>query len=63
MASLISAYLIRGSEETSAPVEELSFRLSLKKYSRTVIEFKIDFDNPLSVSIGDKSDILVLKIE
>ena len=63
LASLISARLIRGSEETSAPMEELGFSLSMTKFSSTVVQFKIDFENPLSISIGEKSDILVLKME
>ena len=63
LASLISARVIRGSEETSAPMEELGFSLSMTEFSSTVVKFKIYFENPLSISIGEESDILVLKME
>ena len=43
-------------------MEELGFSLSMTKFSSTVVQFKIDFENPLSISIGEKSDILVLKM-
>ena len=61
LSSLISTEIERGSEETSAPIEELGFRVEMMSLSDTDIEFKLEFENPLSVSIGEMPDKLKLK--
>lgn len=58
---MIRTEVIRGDEETSASPDKLGFRVQLSDYSMDSIELKFEFENPLSLSIGDVPD--VMKVE
>lgn len=64
LASLISAQIVRGDEETSALQTKLGFQMELVDYStEKMIQLKLKFENPLSISIGDQPDIFIIKFE
>lgn len=45
-------------EENEESLEDVKFTVSLVAYSSDSIELKLEFDDPLAVSIGDEPDIL-----
>ena len=51
--------IIRGSEDSSAPIEMLGFKVTLASFNSNKLDLKFEFDFPLSVSIGDKFDTLM----
>ena len=55
---IINIEIIRGSDDTSAPQSELGFEAELVSFNDNGLDIKIRFENPLSLSIGEKLDIL-----
>lgn len=60
LESLIQMEVIRGDEETSAPEEKLGFITELSDYLDQSIELKLRFEFPLSLSIGESPDTLLV---
>jgi len=54
--------LIRGDEESSAPMEDLSFKIEVKEFEEKYLLLRVIFENPLMVSVGAVSDILRVTI-
>ena len=61
LSSLVQVEVGRGSA-LSAPYSMLGFNLAVSGNTQNTIDLKINFENPLSVSTGDKPDKLFLKI-
>ena len=57
LSAFVQVEVERGSE-FSAPYSQLGFKMSLTDYDVNSVSFKIDFENPLSVSQGRQSDIV-----
>ena len=55
---IIDIEIIRGSDDTSAPQSDLGFEAELLSFNDNGLDIKIRFDKPLSLSIGEKLDIL-----
>ena len=54
----MTATVVRGDDETSAPLSDLSFKVYLTDYMEDTVSLKFVFDKPLSVSTGSYPDIL-----
>ena len=63
LSQYLIAIIIRGDDETSAPLSDLSFRVYLVDYLEDRALLKFVFDNPLSVSIGLYPDILRIEFK
>ena len=61
LLSILQIEIERGSESDSAYQSKLSFTAILTEYDAKSMGIKINFDNPLSVSIGDQPDVLWIK--
>ena len=61
LQSVIRSEIRRGDPDTSAPMSNLGFEVSLVSYERDMLFLKYVFENPLSISIGEKPDILVIE--
>jgi len=48
---------VRGSDDTSALPSKLGFTVDLTGYDETSLSLKLNFEHPLSVSIGESPDI------
>ena len=58
LQSLIQVKVLRGSADTSAPRSKLNFIAELKNFDSKSLLLKLSFEHPLSVSIGEKADII-----
>lgn len=61
LSSLIWAEVIRGDGETSVTSDKLGFKVELGIYSKDSIELKFDFASPLSLSTGDRPDVMIVE--
>ena len=55
--SIIMSIEVLRADENSASQTLLSHYITYTGYTESSIEIKIDFENPLSVSIGDSKDL------
>ena len=55
---MLEVEIKQGSEETSAPISELGFKVELLSYDSENIKLKLIFENPLSISSGEKADTI-----
>ena len=53
--------IVRGAND-SAPIDEFEFFVSLKELTSWNLLLKVNFTNPLSISIGKQPDILITTI-
>ena len=60
MSALLTAYVERGHEDTSAEPISLTFKALLTGYTSDSLFLKLDFGKPLSLSIGNKPDKLII---
>ena len=60
LSMLIKTEIVRGSAEDSADQEMLTHKVTYQSYTRRSIELKLNFDNPLYVSMGSRNDILLI---
>ena len=61
LQSIIRSEVRRGDPDTSAPMSKLGFTVSLVDYDVDRLSLKYSFDNPLSVSIGEQPDKLMIE--
>lgn len=61
LSSLLRVEVARGDDDTSARPSELGFDVKIEDYDERSVELKFEFENPLSVSIGDEPDTLVIE--
>jgi len=54
--------IIRGDEESSVPMEDLSFEIEVKAFEDEYMMLQAVFENPLMLSAGVVSDILRVSI-
>lgn len=58
MAFLLKTKIIQGDEETSSPLNRLGYSVRLTEFDDETLFLKLNFDEPLSISIGKKPDSL-----
>ena len=56
------AFELRRGDEDSAPVDKLSYNITVIKIVGDELHFEIHFEKPYLISIGLNPDVLVLEI-
>jgi len=60
LASLLKVKVLQGSEDSSAPIDKLGFAVKLTGFDSKSISLAIEFDSPLSISVGHVPDFVLL---